>query len=171
MVRKKVVRLALAAIGALGAVAVAGAVVGATTSVPVMEVKRETTAPRVRVWELWADAPNRTGWDEGLEYARLDGPFRESSTGEVKLKGQPARRFLITRCEPMEGYTDRFILPLGGKMDWHHSMRETGGGLEVTFEVEVSGPTALILAPVMKKILRKELPPTVDKLVSLAEEA
>lgn len=70
----------------------------------------------------------------------------------------------------MEGYTDRFFLPLGGKMDWKHTMRETEGGLEVAFEVEVSGPTALILAPVMKGILRRELPPTVDKLVPLAEK-
>lgn len=135
-----------------------------------MEVKREATASREQVWQLWADAPNRVRWDEGLEYARLDGPFREGATGEVKLKEQPARRFLITRCDPMKGYTDRFFLPLGGKMDWKHTMRETEGGLEVTVEVEVSGPTALILAPVMKGILRRELPPTVDKLVSLAEK-
>lgn len=163
-------RLGLVVVGVLGAVATAGTLVGATTSVPVIEVKRETTASRERVWELWADAPNRTGWDEGLEYARLDGPFREGSTGEVKLKGQPARRFIITHCEPMEGYTDRFLLPLGGKMDWRHTMSKAEGGLEVAFEIEVSGPTALILAPVMKSILRKELPPTVDKLVSVAEE-
>jgi hypothetical protein len=170
-VRKKLVKLGLVVVGALGVVAAAAAVVGATTSVPVIEVKKETMAPGERVWELWADVPNRTRWDEGLEYARLDGPFREGETGEVKLKGQPARSFLITRCEPMEGYTDRFFLPLGGEMDWHHSMRKTDGGLEVAFKVEVSGPTALILAPVMKGILREELPSTVDELVALAERA
>ena len=156
--------------GVLGAVAIPGAVIGATTSVPVTEVTRKTTATRERVWELWADAPNRTRWDEDLEYAKLDGPFQTGSTGEVKLKGQPVRRFLITRCEPLEGYTDRFFLPLSGKMDWHHTMRDIEGGLEVTFEIEVSGPTALILAPIMKHILRNDLPPAVDKLVFLAEE-
>ena len=168
--RKKLAKLGLVVVGVLGAVAAAGAVVGATTSVRVMEVKRGTTASTEQIWELWADVPNRTRLDEGLEYARLNGPFREGTTGEVKLEGQPARRFLITRCEPVEGYTDRFFLPLGGEMDWRHTIRETKGGLEVAFAVEVSGPTALILAPVMKGILREELPPTVDKLVSLAEE-
>lgn len=169
--RKSLARFGLVAVGVLGAVAAAGALVGATTSLPVIEVRRETAAPREQIWELWADVPDRTRWDEGLEWARLDGPFREGSTGEVKLEGQPAREFLITSCEPMEGYTDRFFLPLGGKMDWRHSIRETEGGREVAFEVEVSGPTALVLTPVMKGILREELPPTVDKLVSLAEEA
>ena len=138
---------------------------------PVIEVTRETTATREQIWKLWADVPDRTRWDAGLEYATLNGPFQTGSTGEVKLEGQPARKFLITYCEPLEGYTDRFFLPLYGKMDWHHTIEETKGGREVTFRVEVSGPSALILAPIMRKILQDDLPPTVDKLVSLAEEA
>ena len=101
----------------------------------------------------------------------LDGPFRTGSTGEVKLRGQPSRKLLITYCEPLEGYTDRYFLPFYGKMDWHHTIKETGGGREVTFRIEVSGPAALILAPIMRNMLRDGLPPSVDKLVSLAEEA
>ena len=168
--RKGMVRTGLVIVCVLGTVAILGAIAGTTTNVPVVEVTRETTATREQVWELWANVPNRTRWDEDLEYARLDGPFRKGSTGEVKLKGQPARKFLITHCEPLEGYTDRFFLPLYGKMDWHHTMRETKGGREVTFRIEVSGPSALILAPIMKNILHDDLPPAVDKLVSLAEE-
>ena len=148
-----------------------GAIVGTTTSVAVIEVKRETTATREQIWELWSDVPNQTRWDRDLEYAILDGPFRTGSTGEVKFKGQPPRKFLITYCEPLEGYTDRFFLPFYGKMDWHHTIEEIGGGREVAFRIEVSGPAALILAPIMRDILRDGLPPTLDKLVSLAEEA
>lgn len=44
----------------LVAVAVSGAIVGTTTSVAVIEVKRQTTAIREQIWELWADVPNRT---------------------------------------------------------------------------------------------------------------
>jgi hypothetical protein len=55
-------------------------------------------------------------------------------------------------------------------MDWHHTIEETEGGRQVSFKIEVSGPSALILAPIMRNILQDELPPTVDKLVSLAEE-
>jgi hypothetical protein len=109
----------------LVAVAVSGAIVGTTTSVAVIEVKRQTTAIREQIWELWADVPNRTRWDRDLEYAKLDGPLRTGSTGEVKLKGQPSRKFLITHCEPLEGYTDRFFLPFYSKMDLHHTIRET----------------------------------------------
>ena len=169
--RKKTAKTGLVVVVVLVAVAGSGAIVGTTTSVPVIEVTRETTATREQVWELWADVPNRSMWDTDLEYAKLDGPFRTGSTGEVKLEGQPPREFLITHCEPLEGYTDRFFLPFHGKMDWHHTIKETGGGREVAFRIEVSGPAALILAPIMRNILQDGLPPSVDKLVSLAEEA
>ena len=169
--RKRMVRTGLIIVGVLIALAVSGAIIGTATNIPVIEVTRKTTADREQVWDLWADVQNRTRWDADLEYATLNGPFRAGSTGEVKLEGQPAREFLITYCEPLEGYTDRFFLPFYGKMDWHHTIRETRGGREVTFKIEVSGPSALILAPIMRKILQDDLPPTVDKLVSLAEEA
>jgi len=124
----------------LVAVALSGAIVGTSTSVVVIEVKRETPATREQIWELWSDVPKRTMWDMDLEYAKLDGPFRTGSTGEVKLRGQPPRKFLIIHCEPLEGYTDRFFLPFYAKMDWHHTINETGGGLEVAVRLEVSGP-------------------------------
>ena len=52
----------------------------------------------------------------------------------------------------LEGYTERFFLPFYGKMGWHHTIRETKDGREVTFKIEVSGPSALILAPIMRNI-------------------
>lgn len=168
--RKKTAKTGFVVVGVLVTVVVSGAIVGTTTSVPVIEVKRETTATREQIWELWADVQNRTRWDTDLEYAKLDGPFRTGSTGEVKLEGQPARKFLITYCERLGGYTDRFFLPFYGKTDWHHTIRETGGGREVTFKIEISGPSALILAPIMRSILQDGLPPTVDRLIFLAEE-
>jgi hypothetical protein len=169
--RKRIVSTGLIIGGVLVATSVSGAIVGSTTNVRVIEVTRKTTATREQIWELWADVPNRTRWDSDLEYAKLDGPFRAGSMGEVKLEGQPARKFLITHCEPLQGYTDRFFLPFYAKMHWHHTIKETGGGREVTFRIEVSGPSALILAPIMRSILRDSLPPSIDKLVSLAEEA
>ena len=166
--RKRIVRTGPMIGGVLVAVAASGAIAGSATNVRVIEVTRKTTATREQVWQLWAYVRNRTRWDSDLEYAKLDGPFRAGSMGEVKLEGQPARKFLITHCEPLQGYTDSFFLPFYGRMDWHHTIKEMGGGREVTFRIEVSGPSALILAPIMRNILRDSLPPSIDKLVSLA---
>jgi hypothetical protein len=46
---------------------------------------------------------------------------------------------------------------------------EADGERAVTFDVSVTGPTSPILAPVLRRILRRELPPTFDKLIALAE--
>jgi hypothetical protein len=137
----------------------------------ILTISRKTTARPEAIWELWANVEARTRWDDSLEIARLDGPFQLGARGTVKLKGQPQRSFEIRECVPWQKYTDRFFLPLGGKMDWVHSITEVEGGRVVTFEVSAFGPTSLILGPIMKSILQRELPPTVEKLVTLAEQA
>jgi hypothetical protein len=70
----------------------------------------------------------------------------------------------------MRRYTDRFYLPIGTTTDWHHAVEGRGPNQrQVTFRVVAKGPTSLVLAPVLRRILQGELPPTVDKLINLAE--
>jgi len=138
----------------------------------VIKITRKTTAKPEAIWELWANVPGRTRWDDSLEHIKIDSEFKSGAFGAVKLKGQPERKFEILDCTPMTRYTDRFFLPMGGKMDWIHTINELGdGSREVTFDVSVSGPTSFILGPIMKKVLKSALPPTVDKLVAVAEQA
>jgi hypothetical protein len=156
----------------LGAVTLAAglAAVGTWRTTHVLTVSRTTTASPQAIWELWADVANRTRWDEGLEAARIDGPFQLGASGQVTLRGQPPRRFEVVECQPTRRYTDRFYLPMGTTMDWHHAVEERGPNQrQVTFRVVANGPTSLVLAPVLRRILQGELPPTVDKLVNLAE--
>jgi hypothetical protein len=135
----------------------------------VITVTRRTAATPEAIWGLWADVPNRTRWDDALERITLEGPFQSGAAGSVKLQGQPERRFEVVQCVPPQAYTDRFFLPLGAKMDWAHTISEADGERAVTFDVSVTGPTALLLAPVLSRILRRELPSTLDKLIAVAE--
>ena len=146
--------------------------VGTSRTTHVLTVSRTTTASPEAIWNLWADVANRTRWDEGLEGARIDGPFQQGASGEVKLRDQPPRRFEVIECQPMRRYTDRFFLPMGTTMDWHHSVEERGHSQrQVTFQVVANGPTSLVLAPVLRRILQGELPQTVDNLINLAEHS
>ena len=148
------------------------AAVGTSRTTQILTVSRTTTASPETIWDLWADIANRTKWDEGLEAARIDGPFQQGASGEVKLRDQPPRRFEVIECQPMRRYTDRFFLPMGTTMDWHHSVEERGHSQrQVTFQVVANGPTSLVLAPVLRRILQGELPQTVDKLINLAEHS
>ncbi len=136
----------------------------------VIEIARVSTkATPESMWVLWADLGRRTDWDFDLDSITSDEPFGLGQKGTVTLKGQPSRKFEVIECIENKAYTDRFFLPAGGKMDWHHTLRQTPEGLEVKWDISVHGPTAFILAPIMKSILKKALPQTVDKFVELAE--
>ncbi len=122
------------------------------------------------LWALWADLDRRTAWDSDLDTISSPEPFGLGQKGEVTLKGQPVRKFEVIECEEDKRYTDRFFLPGGGKMDWHHTLLQTPEGVEVKWDVQVHGPTAFILAPIMRSILQKALPGVVEKFIELAEE-
>lgn len=169
---KKTLKIIVIIMAGLVIFAGAAAIIGSRTTMKIITVTRKTTASEQAIWELWANAPDRTRWDDSLEWATINGPFEKGATGEVKLKGQPVRKFEIMEAVPDARYTDRFYLPMGGKMDWHHSITELGDGQrEVTFAIEASGPTVFLLGPIMKQILKNDLPPTVEKLLQVAESA
>jgi len=136
--------------------------------IEIMQVAK--TASRQDLWALWADLSRRTEWDSDLDSITSDQPFGLGQTGEVTLKGQPSRKFEVIECVENEAYTDRFFLPAGGKMDWHHTLKQTPEGVEVKWDIRVHGPTAFILAPIMKSILKKVMPGVVQKFIELAEE-
>ena len=170
--RKKIIRnIGIVAGGLVGCTIIA-AVIGSMTSLQIIQMTRKTTATREQIWELWENVPDRTRWDGGLEYIRINGPFEAGTTGVVKLKdfGDPTA-FQITYIEPLTANSERYFLPFFTHMDWHHIINETPDGLEITFTVEVSGPTALVLAPILSNLLQEELPQTVEKLISTAEES
>jgi hypothetical protein len=145
------------------------ALIGATSKQHVVTVSRPTTATVDPLWALWADPANSPRWDRAVQSSTHDGPFATGQTGTVTLKDQPSRRFEIIDCQPKTTYTDRFFLPAGGKMDWRHTITDSGSERTVTFEIHVSGPTALVLRPILASVLEAELPATVDTFVRVAE--
>jgi hypothetical protein len=83
----------------LGAVTLTAglAAVGTWRTTHVLTVSRPTTASPQAIWDLWADVANRTRWDDGLEAARIDGPFHQgpavrSSCGTSRHGGSRSSR-------------------------------------------------------------------------------
>ena len=144
--------------------------IGTLNSIKIIEVEQIShNATLEQLWELW-DFDNRKEWDSSLDQVEADGAFELGQTGLLKLKEQPPRKFEIVEFEVNKLYTDRFYLPLGGKMDWRHTLEETGNGIKAKWNVTVNGPSALMLLPIMKIILKEELPETVKKFVEIAEK-
>ena len=157
-------------LGTLGFVVGLAALVGSLRSTHVTTASGTTTASPEAIWELWANVEDRDRWDEGLEWARVDGEFALGATGEIKLNDLPVREFEVVSYTHEAAYTDRFFLPLGTHMDWRHTITELGDGQrQVTFDVETRGPNSLMIALIARSILEDELDTTVARLIELAE--
>jgi hypothetical protein len=145
------------------------ALIGTLNKIKIIEVEQIShNASLDELWKLW-DFDNRKEWDSSLDWIEANGPFELGQTGLLKLKEQPPRKFKITEFEKYKFYTDRFYLPLGGKMDWMHTLEQTENGIMVKWEVVVNGPSALMLLPIMRIMLKNELPKTVRKFIEIAE--
>jgi hypothetical protein len=143
--------------------------IGTFNWIKIIEVKQIShDATLDQLWELW-DFDKRKEWDSSLEWIKADGNFTLGQTGLLKLEEQPARKFKITEFEKNKCYTDRFYLPMAGKMDWRHTLEQTGDGIVVKFDISVNGPNALMLLPIMKMILNNTLQGTVNKYIEIAE--
>lgn len=77
---------------------------------------------------------------------RLDGPFREGTTGVYKAARGPQIRFVIETLVPGREFTDVAALP-GARLAVRHRVDERAGGdTEVKVDVTVSGPLARLWA-------------------------
>jgi hypothetical protein len=136
----------------------------------VVTVTRRTTAKPEVIWRLWADVPNRTRWDDALERITLQGPFQSGRRWNREVAGS-------TRAQ-VQGVGHRAAAGVHGPV-FPASWRQDGlgahhqrGGRRACCDVDISitGPTSPLLAPVLKSILRRELPSTLSKLIALAEQ-
>jgi hypothetical protein len=128
-----------------------------------------TSATAQAIWPLFADVHLRKQWDDAIDTISIDAPFGVGATGTIQLKGQPPRKFVILDAKEPFTYTDRFLLPLKGKMDWKHTIIDDGDSRSISFDIAVHGPTTFLLGPIMKLVLKKELPATIHKLAQIAE--
>jgi hypothetical protein len=145
------------------------ALIGTLNRIKIIKVEQIShNASLEELWKLW-DFDNRKEWDSSLEWVDANGQFELGQTGLLKLKEQPPRKFKITEFEKYKLYTDRYYLPLGGKMDWVHTLEQTENGIIVKWDIAVNGPSALMLLPVMRIMLKDELPKTVRKFIEIAE--
>lgn len=128
-----------------------------------------TSATPQAIWPLFANIDLRKQWDDAIDTISINEPFDAGATGTIRLKGQPSRKFVILESKEPLTYTDRFLLPFAGKMDWKHTITDNGDSRSISFDIDVHGPTKFLLGPIMRLVLKKELPATIHKLAQVAE--
>ena len=128
----------------------------------------ETTASAEDIWKIWEDVSNWNTWDHGLEFSKLNGPFKTGTTGTLKPKGGPLLQTKLTHVEPMKMFVDEAKLPLA-RIIVTHFLNESKGNTQVTQQIEMKGPLAFFFAFVIGRDMKKNLPIEMAAMVKKAE--
>ncbi|TGD57951.1 SRPBCC family protein [Flavobacterium humi] len=104
-------------------------------------VTKEVT--KEQLWQLFADVNNWHTWDEGIEYAKLDGAFTAGNYFTLRPKDGPNVKIKILKAIENKNFTDLTVFPLA-KMYGEHLLEETENGLTITSTITVKGILAFL---------------------------
>lgn len=91
-----------------------------------------------QMWRLFADVNNWHTWDEGIEYAKMEGAFTAGNHFILKPKGGPKVKIELAETIPNQKFVDLTRFPLA-KMYGEHTFEETPTGLKITTTMKVEG--------------------------------
>ena len=81
-------------------------------------------ATREQLWKLFANVNQWSTWDEGVEYAKMDGRFEKGNFFVLKPKGGPKVKIQLIEAIENKGFTDLTRFPLA-KMYGEHIFEDT----------------------------------------------
>ena len=129
-----------------------------------------SSAPPAAFFAEWADMASWPEWNLDTEWVRLDGPFVEGATGQLKPKGGPTVRFVVARLVDGEEFTDVSTL-VGARLTFRHLVDAEPGRTTVSVEATLTGPLAPLWRLVLGKGVRTTMQPDLDRLAERAERA
>ena len=126
-----------------------------------------STASPAAFFARWADMATWTEWNTDTEWVRLDGPFVQGATGQLKPKGGPKVGFVVEKLTGTE-FVDVSKL-VGARLTFAHHIVATGPGSRLEITCSLTGPLAPVWRLILGKGLRASLQRDLDQLVATAE--
>jgi hypothetical protein len=127
-----------------------------------------STASPTAFFDRWADMATWPEWNLDTEWVRLDGPFVEGATGQLKPKGGPKVSFVVDRLVPGREFVDVSKL-VGARLTFAHAVRELDDGCEVSVTVTLTGPLAALWRLILAKGIAASAQPDLERLAARAE--
>jgi uncharacterized protein YndB with AHSA1/START domain len=132
------------------------------------EYTAESAASPAAVWRRWTDVEHWDAWaPEGVEWARLDGPFEPGTTGEIKAPGSPKGTFTLVGVEPERSFVTEAKLP-GARMRFEYLVEPTDTGAHLTHRATIGGPLAFLWARIAGRRMEEGMPDSVRRLAVIA---
>lgn len=120
-----------------------------------------------QIWSVWSDVNQWHRWQDDIEFARLDQPFRSGSTFDFRPKGGPTMKIELTEVVPGTAFTDLTRFPLARMLDAHELVERTGA-VEVRTTITLTGPLAFLWRRIVVDKIVRELPQQTARLVQCA---
>jgi hypothetical protein len=126
-------------------------------------------AAKEQLWKLFADVNNWHTWDEGIEYARLEGKFERGNHFLLKPKKGPKVKIELIEAIENKKFVDLTKFP-GAKMYGEHIFDETPEGLKITTTMKVEGPLGFLWRKIVAENIANALPAEMEQQVEIASK-
>ena len=120
-----------------------------------------------QVWKVWADVNQWHTWQEDIEYATLDGEFKDGNVLRFKPKGGPKIKLELTRVKPNSTFVDLTRFPLA-KMYDSHELIDRGDALEIKTTISIAGPLSFFWKKLVAEKVADGMKEQTERLIETA---
>jgi len=118
-------------------------------------VTKEIT--KEQIWKLFADVNNWHTWDNGIEFAKLEGKFEKGNHFILRPKGGPNVKVELLETIENKSFLDVTKFPLA-KMYDYHLFEETEDGLKITNTISMQGILGFLWVKIVAQKIADALP-------------
>lgn len=126
-------------------------------------------ATKEQMWQLFADVNNWHTWDEGIEYAQMEGKFEQGNYFILKPKGGPKVKIQLIETIENKRFVDYTKFPLA-KMYGEHNFEETPEGLKITTSMKVEGLLGFFWRKIVAQNIIDSLPKEMEQQIKTASK-
>ncbi len=130
-------------------------------------VTKEVT--KEQMWKLFSDVNNWHTWDNGIEFARLEGKFEKGNHFMLRPKGGPNVRVELLETIENNSFLDVTKFPLA-KMYDNHLLEETANGLKITNIITVTGILGILWRKIVAQKIVDALPTDMQEQIKAASK-
>ncbi len=120
-----------------------------------------------QLWKLFSDVNNWHAWDNGIEFARIEGKFEAGNYFTLRPKGGPTVKIKLIKTIENQHFTDLTVFPLA-KMYGEHTFEETSEGLKITTTMKVKGMLSFLWIKLVAKNIADGLPVEMPEQIKAA---
>ena len=97
-----------------------------------------------KLWETWTNVNQWNTWQSDIEFAILEGEFKEGHFFTLKPKGGPKVRIKLLKVIPHKQFIDLTTFPFAKMYGDHEFIIHDSGDVEIKTTMSIEGPLAFL---------------------------